>query len=121
MKVKQPVTSSLQQPQLQIRREADMPDKASLGNAPSNTEVKADGYDIPGNSETGEDAHLLTQEEVDLAFERDEILQPVSHDNHMTSHSPKVWQVKGLNLKLSALEATVTVKRGVFTYDDFEV
>jgi hypothetical protein len=39
----------------------------------------------------------------------------------MTSSGPKAWQVKGMNLKLSALEATVAVKRGVFTYDDFEL
>jgi len=56
--------------------------------------------------------------DTDLAFEREELLQP---DSRPASHGPKVWQVKALPLKLSALEATVAVKGGVFTYDDFEV
>lgn len=56
--------------------------------------------------------------DADLAFDRDELLKP---DSRTASHGPKVWQVKELKLKLSALEATVAVKGGVFTYDDFEV
>ncbi len=40
---------------------------------------------------------------------------------HTTSHGPKVWQVKGLYLKLSALEAIVAIKRGIFTFDDLEM
>ncbi|PMD53155.1 uncharacterized protein K444DRAFT_668700 [Hyaloscypha bicolor E] len=56
--------------------------------------------------------------DTDLAFEREELLKP---DSRPASHGPKVWQVKALPLKLSALEATVAVKGGVFTYDDFEV
>ena len=44
-----------------------------------------------------------------------------SPDNHVISTGPKVWQVKGMDLKLSALEATVAVKSNVFTYDDFEM
>lgn len=55
--------------------------------------------------------------DADLAFDREELLKP----SHRTSHGPKVWAVKALKLKLSALEATVAVKGGVFTYDDFEV
>lgn len=70
------------------------------------------------------DLHLLPHKEkeldTDLAFERDELLHRELRDSHMTS-GPKVWQVKGMNLKLSALEATVAVKRGAFTYDDFQV
>lgn len=70
-----------------------------------------------------DDASHPTSEKLDtdLAFERDELLRPDSHPSDPTSHGPKVWKVKDLNLKLSALEATVAVKRGVFTYDDFEV
>ena len=56
--------------------------------------------------------------DTDLAFEREELLKP---DSRRASHGPKVWQVKALPLKLSALEATVAVKGGIFTYDDFEV
>ena len=56
--------------------------------------------------------------DADLAFERDELLK---QDSRTASQGPKVWQVKELPLKLSALEATVAVKGGVFTYDDFEV
>ena len=56
--------------------------------------------------------------DADLAFERDELLKP---DGGTAPQRPKVWQVKELPLKLSALEATVAVKGGVFTYDDFEV
>ncbi|KAN0098201.1 hypothetical protein V8E51_013864 [Hyaloscypha variabilis] len=56
--------------------------------------------------------------DADLPFERDELLKP---DGRVPPHGPKVWQVKELPLKLSALEATVAVKGGVFTYDDFKV
>lgn len=67
-----------------------------------------------------EDSHLPAPEkfEADLPFEREELLKL---DSRMATHGPKVWQVKQLPLKLSALEATVAVKGGVFTYDDFEV
>ena len=44
MKAKQLVTSNIQQPQPQIRRAVDMPDKAGLESAPPNAEVKADNY-----------------------------------------------------------------------------
>ena len=44
-----------------------------------------------------------------------------SPDNHVKSTGPKVWQVKGRDLKFSALEATVAVKSHDFTYDDFEM
>ncbi|KAE9373935.1 hypothetical protein N431DRAFT_374616 [Stipitochalara longipes BDJ] len=66
------------------------------------------------------DSHLPAPEkfDADLPFEREELLKP---DGPTASHGPKVWQVKELPLKLSALEATVTVKGGIFTYDDFEV
>jgi len=66
------------------------------------------------------DSHLPAPEkfDADLAFERDELLKP---DGRTAPHGPKVWQVKAMPLKLSALEATVAVKGGVFTYDDFEV
>lgn len=121
MKVKQPVAEDHQESQPQISREADGPEEASLQSIHPEPDLKSDDRTMPESAESCEDAHLLSQEEVDLAFERDEILQPESPDGHMTSHGPKVWQVKGLNLKLSALEATVTVKQGVFTYDDFEV
>lgn len=53
--------------------------------------------------------------DADLAFDRDELL---SSGSHMGSRAPKVWQVKELKVKLSALEATVAVKGGIFTYDD---
>lgn len=53
--------------------------------------------------------------DTDLAFDREELL---SSAGHMASRGPKVWQVKELKVKLSALEATVAVKCGIFTYDD---
>ncbi len=53
--------------------------------------------------------------DTDLAFDRDELL---SSGSHMASRDPKVWQVKELKVKMSALEATVAVKSGIFTYDD---
>jgi hypothetical protein len=53
--------------------------------------------------------------DTDLAFGRDELL---SSGGHMASRGPKVWRVKELNVKLSALEATAAVKGGIFTYDD---
>jgi hypothetical protein len=53
--------------------------------------------------------------DADLAFDREELL---SSGSHMASRSPKVWQVRELKLKLNALEATVAVKGGIFTYDD---
>jgi hypothetical protein len=121
MKVKQPVASGTQEPQPEIRHEADGPDEAGVESTHSEPDLKAHDQTMLENAQSCEDAHLLLQEEVDLAFERDEMLQPKSHDSHVTSHGPKVWKVKGINLKLSALEATVTVKEGVFTYDDFEV
>jgi len=66
------------------------------------------------------DSQLPTPErfDADLPFERDELLKP---DGRVPPHGPQVWQVKELPLKLSALEATVAVKGGVFTYDDFKV
>lgn len=98
-----------------------MHEQASVESTHPGIEMKAEKPAAPESAQTDEDAHLLSQEEVDLAFERDEILQPESHDTHVTPPGPKVWKVKGMNLRLSALEATVTVKSGVFTYDDFEV
>ena len=71
--------------------------------------------------QTSQDPSQREQEKLDtdLAFERDELLR---QDVPKTKpHGPKVWQVKDLNLKLSALEATVAVKGGVFTYDDFSL
>jgi hypothetical protein len=53
--------------------------------------------------------------DTDLAFDREELL---SSSSHVVSRGPKVWQVTELKVKLSALEATVAVKGGVFTYDD---
>lgn len=121
MKIKQPVASGTQEPQPEIRHEADGRDEAGVKSTHSERNSKVHDHTMPENAQCCEDPHLLLQEEVDLAFERDEMLQPKSHDSHVTSHSPKVWKVKGINVKLSALEATVTVKEGVFTYDDFEV
>ncbi|KAG0650420.1 Vacuolar sorting-associated 13A [Hyphodiscus hymeniophilus] len=71
------------------------------------------------NTQADENAHLLSQEEADLAFERDEMVHHMSADSHVIRGS-KVWKVKGMNLKLSALEGTVAVKNGVFTYEDLE-
>ena len=93
------------------------------------SDLKVDSLTMPHNLTTENpqphedaDLHLLPHKEkeldADLAIERDELLQ---RDNHLTSPGPKVWRVKGMNLKLSALEATVAVKGGVFTYDDFEM
>lgn len=53
--------------------------------------------------------------DADLAFDREELL---SSGSHVVSRGPKVWQVREMKVKLSALEATVAVKGGVFTYDD---
>lgn len=73
------------------------------------------------------DAHLPTpgkseeeDEEADLAYEHYELLPPELPAAHVTS-SPKVWKLKGMELHLSALEATVAVKGGIFTYDDLEL
>ena len=51
----------------------------------------------------------------DIALERDELLKS---DTHVILHGHKVWQVKGSNLDLSALEAVVAVKKGLYTFDD---
>jgi hypothetical protein len=119
-----------------VKHPAPAPQKpqpqSSMGDANTkagDSDLKVDSLTMPQNLTTEspqphEDAelHLLPHKEkeldADLAIERDELLQ---RDNHMTSSGPKAWQVKGMNLKLSALEATVAVKRGVFTYDDFEL
>lgn len=63
-------------------------------------------------------AQMQSNEELDddLAFDREELLKS---DTRMMSRGPKVWQVKGSSLKLSALEAVVAVKRGLYTFDDF--
>jgi hypothetical protein len=113
-----PVVPDREGPDPEIQHGAD---EAGAHDTPSRAEVKIDKHILSDNTQTFQDAHILTQEEADLAFDQDEILQPQSHDKPVTSVAPKVWEVKGLNLKLSALEATVTVKRGVFTYDDFEL
>ena len=120
MRNKQRVATNTQQPPPEIRPAAEMSHKAGVESI--HGEIHEGNERIPssGNPQTDEDAHLLSAEEVDLAFERDEMLQPEAALNHMIS-GPKVWQVKGLDLKLSALEATVTVKSGIFTYDDFEM
>jgi hypothetical protein len=83
-------------------------------------DLKANSRPMLEDPQPLEDASTRGPErlDADLAFEYDELLKP---DSRITSHGPKVWKAKGLNLKLSALEATVAVKRGVFTYDDFEV
>jgi hypothetical protein len=75
---------------------------------------------MPESHQSFGDSNLPAPEkfDADLAFERDELLKP---DSRPATQGPKVWQVKALPLKLSALEATVAVKGGVFTYDDFEV
>jgi hypothetical protein len=119
MKIKQPVASGRQQPHPQVRPEADTPIKASVQSDLLDGELKYKQPTMAERRQTYEDAHLLSQEEVDLAFERDEILEP-PHLGQVTS-GPKVWTVKGMDLKLSALEATVTIKSGVFTYDDLEL
>jgi hypothetical protein len=64
-------------------------------------------------------SQLRTPEELDLDFglENDELLRPQSRARY---HGPKVWQVKNSSMKLSALEATVTIKRGLFTFEDLE-
>lgn len=113
-----PVVPDREEPEPEIRHGVD---EAGTHDPPSRAEVKVDKHVLSDDTQTFQDAHLLTQEEVDLAFDHDEILHPESHDKPVTSVGPKVWKVKGLNLKLSALEATVAVKRGVFTYDDFEL
>jgi hypothetical protein len=95
-------------------------EKANLQDPHPRLNMKASAESKPEDPQPHEDASIPASErlDADLAFEREELLRP---DSHTVSHGPKVWKVKGLNLKLSALEATVAVKRGVFTYDDFEV
>ena len=120
MKVKQPVGASNHPPQPQTHGEDAMSDMTSIEKSQPNMESNNKRLAAAADGQTEEDAHLLSAEDVDLAFERDEMLDHGSRDNHV-AQGPKVWKVKGMNLKLSALEATVTVKSGVFTYDDFEV
>jgi hypothetical protein len=121
MKVKHPVPSP-QEPQRQSSMgDHKLEDTDLKVNDPAVLEAMSN--EIPQPHEEA-DLHLLPHKEkeldTDLAFERDELLQ---RDSHMTPQhwSPKVWQVKGMNLKLSALEATVVVKKGIFTYDDFSL
>jgi hypothetical protein len=86
------------------------PDPQSINTHPS----------IPGNTQSARSTKLSTPDEldVDLAYEHDELLKP---ESSTTDKSPKIWQVKSSALKFSALEAVVTVKRGLFTFEDFEV
>jgi hypothetical protein len=74
---------------------------------------------MPGKPQFNKDTPLSSYDvfDVELALEHDELLD--KPDTRTTSHGPKVWQVKESTLKLSALEATVAVKRGLYTYDDF--
>jgi hypothetical protein len=81
-----------------------------------------DSQTVPESSQPPQtEARLRPNEDLDLdlAFEKDELI--FTPDNRTPSSGPKIWQVKGSPLKLSALEATVSVKRGLFTYDHFEM
>jgi hypothetical protein len=116
MKVKYPIPNSEQQP-------VEAPSgiyKATPQIAHPRLDIRDNTQSTPKNPQSFGDASTPAFErlDVDLAFERDELLQI---DPPTFSHRLKVWKVKGLNLKLSALEGTVPVKRGVFTYDDFEL
>lgn len=75
-------------------------------------------HDPAAKSQSGERTRSPTHDEFDddAHSERDELLR---QPRYMTSHGPKVWQVKGSSLKLSALEAVVAVKGGIYTFEDF--
>jgi hypothetical protein len=94
--------------------------EASMQNTQQGLDATNKPITMSEEPQTSDEAtHPMSEKlDADLPFERDELLKP---DSHPTSHGPKVWKVKDLNLKLSALEATVAVKRGVFTYEDFEM
>jgi hypothetical protein len=87
----------------------------------SDPNLKADGYIMAESSQSHNESQNRPVEDpdTDLAFEKDELI--LTPDSRIPSSSPKIWQVKGSPLKLSALEATVSVKRGLFTYDNFEM
>jgi hypothetical protein len=96
--------------------------EASMQNSYQELDTKDKPASMSEEPHVIDDAHPASEKlGADLVFERDELLGPDSHPSDRISHAPKVWKVNGLNLTLSALEATVAVKRGVFTYDDFEV
>ena len=95
-------------------------DEAGVQSVQSGTDLKVDNPAVTEKSQAQKDSHFQSFEELDadLTLEHEELLKP---DSHITSHSLQVWQVKGKNLKLSALEATIAVKKGVFSFDDYEL
>jgi hypothetical protein len=96
-------------------------DEASIPTPLSDPNLKADGHTLAESSQPhhGSQNRPVEDPDTDLAFEKDELI--FTPDNRTPSSSPKIWQVRGSPLKLSALEATVSVKRGLFTYDSFEM
>ena len=96
-------------------------DEASIPTTLSDPNLKADSHVIAESSLSHNDSQNrpIEDPDTDLAFEKDELI--LTPDSRTPSYSPKIWQVKGSPLKLSALEATVSVKRGLFTYDSFEM
>jgi hypothetical protein len=96
-------------------------DEASIPTPLSDPNLKADGHTLAESSQPhhGSQNRPIEDPDTDLAFEKDELI--LTPDSRTLSSSPKIWQVKESPLKLSALEATVSVKRGLFTYDSFEM
>ena len=102
-------------PQMQAHVEDD---EGEAYHGSSSTSTTVSGESSPGKTESKEDMarHLNGDLDGDLALEDDELRN--KGDFRRPSRGPRVWQVKTSTLKLSALEATIAVKRGLFTYDD---
>jgi hypothetical protein len=96
-------------------------DEASMPTTLSDPNLKADSHTMAESSRShnGSRNRPVEDPDNDLAFEKDELI--LTPDTRTPSYSPKIWKVRESPLKLSALEATVSVKRGLFTYDSFEM
>jgi len=96
-------------------------DEASIPTTLSDPNLKADSHIMAESSRSHNESQNRPVEDpdTDLAFEKDELI--LTPNTRARSSSPKIWKVRGSPLKLSALEATVSVKRGLFTYDSFEL
>lgn len=93
------------------------PDPARTADEANQAELEEQQLREAARKRFNEDINQFNAEnDDDLSIERDELLKP---DSGMILHGPKVWQVKGSSLKLSALEAVVAVKKGLYTFDDF--
>jgi hypothetical protein len=93
------------------------PDPAKAADEANQAELEEQQLREAARKRLNEDINQFNAEnDDDLAIERDELLKP---DTRMISHGPKVWHVKGSSLKLSALEAVVAVKKGLYTFDNF--